>query len=248
MICCQRLNLFFQNPFGEDDDDFEVSFMVDRNLQMSYVIVDEMHHDHPELLKDQYWNEIPASLPDKLPDDTKQEAQGATDIFDVKPSVSRRKTVVVNFDIETPKESNVESKPQIPPAMIPDATVIASNYQNKPGVEAHQSVVASEMALAREKRKNSMFLAHQLNMTAVDDDDDDDDSDEMAISINTLLPKSQSSFRIEPKKDSNDDDKVPNKRDSKNSTSGSDKKTKESKDEMKKDSKRSSDDSKDDAK
>ncbi|KAL5290513.1 hypothetical protein ACFFRR_010092 [Megaselia abdita] len=52
------------NPFGEDDDDFEVNWMVDRNLQVSYMIVDEMHHEHPELIKDQYWDEVfPSELP-----------------------------------------------------------------------------------------------------------------------------------------------------------------------------------------
>lgn len=52
------------NPFGEDDDDFEVSWMIDRNLQVSYMIVDEMHHNHPNLVRDQYWDEVfPTELP-----------------------------------------------------------------------------------------------------------------------------------------------------------------------------------------
>lgn len=31
---------------------------------MSYLIVDEMHHDHPELVRDQYWDEV---FPQELP-------------------------------------------------------------------------------------------------------------------------------------------------------------------------------------
>ena len=30
---------------------------------MSYLIVDEMHQEHPELIKDQYWDEIEFEVP-----------------------------------------------------------------------------------------------------------------------------------------------------------------------------------------
>ncbi|XP_072291746.1 bestrophin-4 isoform X1 [Eucyclogobius newberryi] len=45
------------NPFGEDDDDFETNWVVDRNLQVSLLSVDEMYDSLPLVEKDMYWNE-----------------------------------------------------------------------------------------------------------------------------------------------------------------------------------------------
>ncbi|XP_075693095.1 bestrophin-1 [Rhinoderma darwinii] len=45
------------NPFGQDDDDFETNWLIDRNLQVSLLSVDEMHQNLPPLEKDIYWND-----------------------------------------------------------------------------------------------------------------------------------------------------------------------------------------------
>uniref|UniRef100_A0A4W3JXN1 Bestrophin homolog n=1 Tax=Callorhinchus milii TaxID=7868 RepID=A0A4W3JXN1_CALMI len=45
------------NPFGEDDDDFEINWCIDRNLQVSLMAVDEMYMNLPKVQKDIYWND-----------------------------------------------------------------------------------------------------------------------------------------------------------------------------------------------
>ncbi|CAH0560100.1 unnamed protein product [Brassicogethes aeneus] len=52
------------NPYGDDDDDFEVMWMIDRHVQVCYLLVDKIHQQHPKLMKDAYWAETaPNSLP-----------------------------------------------------------------------------------------------------------------------------------------------------------------------------------------
>lgn len=51
------------NPFGEDDDDFETNFLIDRGFQVSMLAVDEMYDDLAMLEKDLYWDAAEARAP-----------------------------------------------------------------------------------------------------------------------------------------------------------------------------------------
>ena len=51
------------NPFGEDDEDFELNELLNRHFRVSMSIVDD-HEDPPELEKDVFWNQSEAELLD----------------------------------------------------------------------------------------------------------------------------------------------------------------------------------------
>ncbi|XP_049819172.1 bestrophin homolog 22 isoform X2 [Aethina tumida] len=75
------------NPFGEDDDDIELNWLVDRHIKAGYMIVDEMHEEHPELLKDQYWDDvIPKELPYTVASEhyRREEPKGSAENYKVK--------------------------------------------------------------------------------------------------------------------------------------------------------------------
>ena len=51
------------NPFGEDDDDFEVNVIIDRNIEITMLAVDQLYLTHPKLEKDLYWDKPNPSIP-----------------------------------------------------------------------------------------------------------------------------------------------------------------------------------------
>uniref|UniRef100_A0AC34FGZ0 Bestrophin homolog n=1 Tax=Panagrolaimus sp. ES5 TaxID=591445 RepID=A0AC34FGZ0_9BILA len=60
------------NPLGEDDDDFECNFIIDRNITIALAVVDQMPADIPEQRRDNFdpqtiplYSEKAANVPDK---------------------------------------------------------------------------------------------------------------------------------------------------------------------------------------
>ncbi|MFH4980528.1 hypothetical protein AB6A40_007237, partial [Gnathostoma spinigerum] len=50
-------------PFGEDDDDFDVNWIIDRNVQVAYYIVDTMNEKCPKLSRDLFWDTVEPEVP-----------------------------------------------------------------------------------------------------------------------------------------------------------------------------------------
>jgi len=51
------------NPFGDDDEDFELNWIIDRHLKVSFLGVDVLNVDPPPLIKDNYFDEMDIKLP-----------------------------------------------------------------------------------------------------------------------------------------------------------------------------------------
>uniref|UniRef100_A0A915JIT6 Bestrophin homolog n=1 Tax=Romanomermis culicivorax TaxID=13658 RepID=A0A915JIT6_ROMCU len=51
------------NPLGDDDDDFELNYVLDRNVQIAHLLADGVHGQLPPLQKDLYWGQANPHVP-----------------------------------------------------------------------------------------------------------------------------------------------------------------------------------------
>ncbi|XP_045763507.1 bestrophin-4-like isoform X2 [Maniola jurtina] len=136
------------NPFGEDDDDFEVNWMIDRDLQVSYMIVDEMHHEHPELIKDQYWDEVfPSELPYTIATENQREEHP-------EPSTARVAVPPRQCSMVTVAPSNVKID-----EMVPSNTQLQMNDDAQSGIHF---IVSRGSKRGKKDDRNSMGSSNSM--------------------------------------------------------------------------------------
>ncbi|KAH9496062.1 Bestrophin-2 [Bulinus truncatus] len=51
------------NPFGEDDDDYDINWLLDRHTAVAFCLTDQCYGKHPALVRDQFWDDLAADVP-----------------------------------------------------------------------------------------------------------------------------------------------------------------------------------------
>lgn len=122
------------NPFGEDDDDFELNWCLDRNLQISFQIVDDMHQRHPRLVRDIYWDEAEPQLPytKSSVNLRTQPHLGSAMTLDVDPEEAEFVPMETIME-EDHDEHKYSSPPTSPPSELGQQTAVPPHHES-PGV------------------------------------------------------------------------------------------------------------------
>lgn len=154
------------NPFGEDDDDFDLCSMIDKNMTTAYLIVDDMHNEHPEIVKDQYWDGYlqPYNSIDKKSVPGPINEQDFIDFSEkkiTKANTNAEVTEIQNFDEENVRENEDRSSVS---AVHPRESVIAARYSQK----IDQSMLMNQFVL--EKNMDRVRRRTGINVKSATDD------------------------------------------------------------------------------
>ncbi|KAK6963423.1 Bestrophin-3 [Biomphalaria glabrata] len=51
------------NPFGEDDDDFDINWLLDRHTDVAFCLTDQCYGFHPPFIQDGFWGDVSREVP-----------------------------------------------------------------------------------------------------------------------------------------------------------------------------------------
>ncbi|XP_055696079.1 bestrophin homolog 1 isoform X2 [Lutzomyia longipalpis] len=147
------------NPFGEDDDDIELNWLIDRHIKASYMIVDEMHEEHPELLKDQYWGEVvPKDLPYTQGSEhyRRHEPKGSAENYKVKPTDALYANIVPSKNRHLPDDVYADYE-SVDTPMVERRKNWFSRQITRMGSARSSSTAYSSGGLISRNRQNSVY-------------------------------------------------------------------------------------------
>ena len=100
------------NPYGEDDDDFDMNWMIDRHLQVSFMMIDEVGQFPPQPVRDASWDiGIPTELPYTVASLPFRGAVPSSTAFNLEVSLAGQQTVMPEIltTLDNEKLSQVSS-------------------------------------------------------------------------------------------------------------------------------------------
>lgn len=180
------------NPFGEDDDDFDLSAILDRNITTAYLIVDDMHNEHPEIVKDQYWDGYPLQMP--MNSQSQNPKYNEKDFIDFVSKQKPAKDDLNDNSIIIDGRENDQRRPTVllNDNVIPDETVIDQRYTQR----LNEDMILDQFMLTQNmdrSRRRTLSNANSVAGVAAPSSQSAQSSEDQFVTPSSSLPIRKSS-------------------------------------------------------